>query len=1027
MVYSILMISKSYRQRNLYSLVYTCFFLLFFVSSISAQYFNGPNKPGYKTFNYEVYNTPHFEIYHYGINDSLLNALAEDAEKWYTRHQVIFKDTFKLRNPILFYNNHADFQQTNAIMGNIGIGTGGVTEALKNRVVLPIMDSKAQTDHVLGHELVHAFQYKFILSEDSTQMRNIRNIPLWMVEGMAEYLSLGSFDPNTSMWMRDAVINNDFPTLDDLTRSYKYFPYRYGQAFWAYVAGLYGDTIIKPLFDLTTRFGYEIAIDSIVCLREKAFSASWKAATKEYYFHLLKDTIEKPIGKKILYEKNSGTINIAPSISPDGNLVAFISEKDLFTFDLFLANAYSGKIISKLSSTIRDNKIDDFNFLESGGSWSPDSKEFAFVIFSKGKNKLLVINVENSRKYSEYDIPGVEAFSNPEWAPDGKSIVVSGLNMGVTDLYLFNMEQNKVENLTQDVYCNLMPNWSSDGKYIVFATDKSPVANKDTFIRGYRIGLLNMQTKELSLLPVFNGADNLNPQFSPDNKWIYFLSDADGYRNLYKYSLDSSKTYRLTHLITGVSGITEFTPAFSIDRQKGNIVYTHYFKSNYSLYQAMDTSFKAQPFPNDSMNFKAAMLPPARISKSIVDNNIAGRTNEKPLPIDSFKRTAYKHKFRLDYIGGTSIGIGFNSYYGTGMAGSVDMLFSDIVGDYQMYASLAINGQIYDFGGSIAFINNKNKIDWGISLSHVPYKYNYYDAVTDTIISKVRYIKYPLSTLTIFEDAFTLFAIKPLSQTQRLEAFGSFSYYSYRLDRISYLYDTTGVYNDYIWEKNLPTPHGFGMGSLGAAYTLDNSYMGIASPLRGQRFRLEGEHYFGDMSFNSILFDYRRYFFLNPYCIALRLYHLGRYGHVSTNDVIQKLYLGWPWLVRGFGFDYINNLSTKSDTSKINQLFGDEIAVANLELRIPFTGPARLCLIPFKYFVSELSFFIDGGLAWDSKRKIAFKTNDYVNYTSPVGSYGVSLRINFFGVMVLEPYYAIPMEKNAKEFAGLGLNFLPGW
>jgi len=284
-----------------------------------------------------------------------------------------------------------------------------------------------------------------------------------------------------------------------------------------------------------------------------------------------------------------------------------------------------------------------------------------------------------------------------------------------------------------------------------------------------------------------------------------------------------------------------------------------------------------------------------------------------------------------------------------------------------------------------------------------------------------------LSTLTIFEDAFTLFAIKPLSQTQRLEAFGSFSYYSYRLDRISYLYDTTGVYNDYIWEKNLPTPHGFGMGSLGAAYTLDNSYMGIASPLRGQRFRLEGEHYFGDMSFNSILFDYRRYFFLNPYCIALRLYHLGRYGNVSTNDVIQKLYLGWPWLVRGFGFDYINNLSTKSDTSKINQLFGDEIAVANLELRIPFTGPARLCLIPFKYFVSELSFFIDGGLAWDSKRKIAFKTNDYVNYTSPVGSYGVSLRINFFGVMVLEPYYAVPMEKNAKEFAGLGLNFLPGW
>ena len=200
---------------------------------LNGQYFNGPNKPGYKVFDYKVITTPHFEVYHYFNNDSTARKLSEDAEKWYGRHLQIFKDTFKKRNPIIIYSNHADFQQTNAIMGNIGIGTGGVTEALKNRVVLPVMESNAQTDHVLGHELVHAIQYKLILGEDSMQQRNLRNIPLWMIEGMAEYLSIGSFDPNTAMWMRDAIINNDFPSLDDLTRSYKYFPYRYGQAFWA--------------------------------------------------------------------------------------------------------------------------------------------------------------------------------------------------------------------------------------------------------------------------------------------------------------------------------------------------------------------------------------------------------------------------------------------------------------------------------------------------------------------------------------------------------------------------------------------------------------------------------------------------------------------------------------------------------------------------------------------------------------------------------------------------------------------------
>jgi hypothetical protein len=57
-----------------------------------------------------------------------------------------------------------------------------------------------------------------------------------MVEGMAEYLSIGSVDANTAMWMRDAIINDDFPTLKEMTTGYEYFPYRYGHAFWAFVA-----------------------------------------------------------------------------------------------------------------------------------------------------------------------------------------------------------------------------------------------------------------------------------------------------------------------------------------------------------------------------------------------------------------------------------------------------------------------------------------------------------------------------------------------------------------------------------------------------------------------------------------------------------------------------------------------------------------------------------------------------------------------------------------------------------------------
>src|SRR3546814_19183438 len=75
------------------------------------------------------------------------------------RSQVL-RDTFLRKNPIILYANHPEFQQTTTVQGEIGVGTGGVTEAFKTRVVMPVMQTNHQTRHVLGHEVVHAFQYQ---------------------------------------------------------------------------------------------------------------------------------------------------------------------------------------------------------------------------------------------------------------------------------------------------------------------------------------------------------------------------------------------------------------------------------------------------------------------------------------------------------------------------------------------------------------------------------------------------------------------------------------------------------------------------------------------------------------------------------------------------------------------------------------------------------------------------------------------------------------------------------------------------
>jgi hypothetical protein len=376
-----------------------------FSHNVSGQYF-GRNKPAYRTFDFKVFQTPHFDIYHYFESDSVIKALAESFEKWYERHQAVFNDPFEERNPIFIYSNHPDFQQTTAISGSIDIGVQGVTEALKNRVVIPVLETNAQTDHVIGHELVHVFHFREIINNDSLSLNSLRNIPLWLVEGMAEYFSIGSKDSHTAMVMRDAIHQNDFPTLRQMTTNYRYNPYRYGHSFVAFFGRTWGDDLIAQFYAATAMYGHEIAFERIIGLSESAVSALWKNSLEGYYAPLMADTTRHIApGQKIVSEVNGGEINISPSLSPDGKYLTFFSERDLISIDLFLADAQTGKVIRKLSSSARNRDIDGFNFFESVGTWSPDGNQFAYVAIKKGKNQLMVVDVNSPRRVKEIPIP----------------------------------------------------------------------------------------------------------------------------------------------------------------------------------------------------------------------------------------------------------------------------------------------------------------------------------------------------------------------------------------------------------------------------------------------------------------------------------------------------------------------------------------------------------------------------------------------------------------------------------------------
>ncbi|MEM1319530.1 MAG: hypothetical protein AAGG75_04695 [Bacteroidota bacterium] len=1003
-------------------------FLIFTFNFTYAQYF-GRNKPHYEKFDFEVYQSPNFELYHYLDNPALLNELAQYSEQWYHMHQSVLKDTFSKKNPLIFYNDHADFQQTNTISGNIGDGTGGVTESLKNRVIMPLAMTRQQTHHVLGHELVHAFQYRMLINGDSTSLRSIANLPLWLVEGMAEYMSIGRVDAHTAMWMRDAVLNNDIPSIKDLNNP-RYFPYRYGQAFWAFLTGLYGDDIIEPFFMGTAKYGLEEACRRVLKTNLETLSGQWVASIKTHYQSILPAKREQFSGKRLLSERNAGKLNISPVLSPNGRYVIFFSEKNLFSLDLFLADARSGKVIRRVASTTKEGHIDAFKAIESAGTWSPNSKSFAFTAVRKGQNILIIKEVETGKTIEEIAIEGVPAFTNPAWAPDGKHILVSGLVNGQNDLYLLNLKTRKVRQLTDDHYAAIQPSWSADGQHVIFATDR--LSHKRGRSNGkwtFNLASLNVDQGTVSNLAIFEGADNLNPVFDHEQN-VLFVSDRDGYRNIYKYIPSEGAVYQLTDFMTGVSGITKYAPAITAARKRDRLLFSHYYNKGYTIYQASTEKLEGELVTSDSVSYAAATLPIAGLGRTdIINANLEAIDQLPLLSSTAFGSQDYRPQFRLDYIGGgAGVGVGNSDIFGTtaGLAGGVDLLFSDILGNNQLYTGVSLNGEIQDFGGQALYINRKSRITWGARLSHIPFRTgSSFFAGVDTLSvgdgGSILANRVVSDLVRIFEDQAGVFAQLPLSKTQRIEIGGALSRYSYRIDRFNNYYDDFGrlLTRD---RERLEAPDPFMLASINAAYVGDNSFFGIASPIKGHRYRLGVEKFFGRWDFYRLTADFRKYVHLKPFSLGFRALHRGNYGENAGQ--INAQYVGNPIFVRGYGINAFDRFQDWDLT--VNELVGSKMFISNFEVRMPFTGPSQLALIPSKFLFSELAFFVDGGVAWNDFSD--FGTDPDSPNTirpQPIFSAGLSMRINVFGALILEPYYAIPLQENTRGV--FGVNIVPGW
>jgi len=1015
--------------------------LLGFAPRVEAQYF-GQNKVQYENLDFQVLRTEHFDIYYYDEIDVAVEYAALMAERWYARLSRLLNHDLSGRQPLILYGSGPHFRQTNTLQGDIGESTGGVTEILKRRIVLPFAGPLPETDHVLGHELVHAFQFD-ITGEGGgiakAGVPSVMRFPLWFVEGMAEYLSVGPRDVNTAMWMRDAV-RAPLPDIQRLNDP-RYFPYRYGQSLWSYIAGRWGDDAVGRILKASrSSGGAPMAFGRVLRMNPDSVIFGWHQAMRSYYEPLLDATGRAgDYGRPVITPFSSGgRLNVGPSLSPDGSRVVFISERDLFSIDIFLADAFTGKIIRKITRNDVNPHFESLQFIYSAGAWDYEGERFAFGAVSKGRPVLTIIEAESGKKLHEVKFDELGEIYTPTWSPDGRYIAFSALTGGMSDLFMYDLEEEQLLRLTNDVFGDLQPAWSPDGSQIAFATDRFSTGVSSLMYGEFRLALLDPSTMAIRPVAGFPQGKHINPQWTPDASGLYFISDRNGISNVYRTDLATGEMFQLTNVFTGVSGIAGISPAISVAAVTGELAVTVYEEDANSIFLIDEPEVLVGGPVLGEFAIDPAVLPPHDRLSDDVQSLLANAFYGLPRDREDFELTDYKPKFALDYIGQPSLAVGADRF-GTYIAGGASFFFSDMLGGHNIATAVEIRGSFKDVGGLIGYTNLNKRLNWGVSVQQIPYITGQSYLFTD---STGALVERTLIRRQAFRQVGGV-AAYPLNRAQRLELNGRFMNIGYSYEARDRIFNPITFEQIDQRETDLAAPPDLNLFQASVALVYDNSLFGVTSPMLGQRYRIEVGGTYNDLDYATGILDYRKYLMpARPLTVAFRLLHNGRYGPDADTLTLSPFYLGYDGIVRGYDFsssDFAECVAAGGLTGSedvftctaFDNLYGSKMLLANLELRFPPLGLLGIGDGLFGYLPIEAYVFGDGGLAWYGQDQLTLSPgfDDRAWWeggdSRPVFSVGGGLRMNFFGFLVLGVHYVYPF--NRTKGGHFQFTFVPGF
>ncbi len=822
--------------------------LIIFYTEVQAQFtYFGRNKVQYETFDWQVLKTDHFDTYYYPEFSEIAEIGSNYAEEAYEELKVKFNHTVLQRIPLIFYNTHQHFQQTNTVPGLLPEGVGGFFEFMKGRVVLPFDGSLRQFRHVIRHELVHVFmtnkirriQRDFRLTSESLP-------PLWFVEGLAEYWST-DWDDQGEMILRDAVLNGYIIGIEDIDRiSGTFLMYKFGQKILEFVSQKYGEEKILLLIENFWKSNnFEEIWKFTLGVSFGEFDKEWKYFLRKNYYPIISSA---DLPGFITNKFTDFGFNFSPVYFESDSSIIFLANRNGYSSIYKLDLKNEKKRFEQLIEGEKSDEFESFHLFRSGLDVSKDG----IIVFSsknKGRDQLNFYSLKEKKLIFSKNFENILTISNPKFSFDGSRVVFTGIDIkGHSDLFVYEFTNNKIFRLTNDYYDDRNPSFSPDGRVIIFSSDRSSAKGKIF----YNLFLININ--DLSISPVTKlSSDQTYPIFSKNGDQIVFTSNLDGVSNIWSIAILDYSTDRI-QFDTVMQRITSFTTS----------VYDPSIKDESLIFCSFENfSFQLYELENFQENIK-------RLNQSLSMNSTFTKFYWRSSRIDGLRvkeRLKYEREYTLDFAQSQ---ISTNPVYGT--TGGAIFSLSDLLSDDHYQFLIYNTAQNKD-----EFLKSFNVVISKISLAQ---KTNYAFGVFH--LAGRRY-DIRDSDEYFYERSYGLYfsLIYPLSFFRRFEA----SFYLANSDKEVFFTSKN--------RKGLLLTNSI-------SYVFDNSLWSSTGPIDGSRFMIllaqTNDIKFSNVNYFSFMLDYRNYLRLGlKSAFASRFQFFFNEGREA-----RRYFMGGNWDLRGY-------------------------------------------------------------------------------------------------------------------------------